>query len=152
MLYNLRKSGFRGVTLYRLNCCYLRSVMEYCAVVYHSLLTLEQENDLEKLHRLAIRICHGFHIPVEETMAGEGIESLKACRLRGRDAFFLRWFPPREVRTGLRRPRQILESRSITLRRFNSPLESLRRRANELNVTTTVDPLVPADWDLVQEA
>lgn len=86
MLYNLRKASFWGVTIYRLYCCYLWSVMEYCSVVYHSLLTLEQENTLEKLHRLAIRICYGFHKPTEETMAEEGIEELKARRLRRREA------------------------------------------------------------------
>ena len=77
-------------------------------------------------------------------MAEEGIEELRARRLRRRDAFLKKalaspqfgasWFPPREVRTGLRRPRQIMESRSSTWRRFNSPLEGLRRRANKLDL------------------
>lgn len=78
-------------------------------------------------------------------MAEEGIVELKARRLRRWDAFLKKglanprfaasWFPPREVRTGLRRLRRIVESRSSTWRRFNSQLEALRRQANELGLT-----------------
>ena len=78
-------------------------------------------------------------------MAEENIESLKMRRIRRRDGFLRkvltnprfsqRWFPPREgLRPGLRRPRLIQEARSVTWRRFQSPLEALRRRANELGM------------------
>ena len=68
MLYNLRDAGFKGRTLYRLYCCYIRSIVEYCSVVYHHMLTLEQEKALEKLHRLEVKICFGFQRPVDDTM------------------------------------------------------------------------------------
>ena len=60
MLYHLRKAGFRGRPLYALYCVYIRSVIEYCSAVYHSMLTKGQAEDLERLQRLAIRICFNF--------------------------------------------------------------------------------------------
>ena len=149
MLYNLRDAGFRGQVLYRLYCCYLRSIIEYCSVVYHPMLTLEQENEVERMHNLAIKVCFGFDKPSDQLKEEQGIESLAARRRRRFDVFlrralsnprFKRWFPPRDgVRTGLRRTRQIKEARSLTWRRFYSPLEALRRRANELGLAAPGD-------------
>ena len=145
MLYNLKDAGLTGRVLYRLYCCYLRSIIEYCSVVYHPMLTQEQEGDLERLHKLAIKICFGFDKSSEVPMEEQNIESLAARRRRRFDVFLRRamsnprfghrWFPPREgTRTGLRRTRMVRESRALTRRRFHSPLESLRRRANELGL------------------
>ena len=144
MVYHLRRAGFRKKTLYKLYCVYLRSIIEYCSVAYHAMLTGEQEHELERLHRLAVRVCFGFDLPTDQIMAEHGIESLRDRRLRRCDAFvrkairnprFAAWFPPREgVRRQLRRRREVQEVRAATSRRFNSPLAFLRRRANELGL------------------
>ena len=141
MIFHLRKAGFRGRTLYRLYCVYLRSIVEYCSVAYHGMLTTEQELELERLHRLAIKVCFGFGLPTDQTMAEHGIESLKDRRARRRNAFlrkalrnprFAAWFPPRDgIRRPLRRRREVQEIRATTNRRSNSPLAFLRRRANK---------------------
>ena len=146
MLYNLRDAGFKGRVLYRLYCCYLRSIIDYCSVVYHPMLTLEQEGELERLHNLAIKVCFGFGKPSDQVKEEQGIESLAARRRRRFDVFLRRaitnprfgkrWFPARDsIRKGLRRTRLIREARSLTWRRFHSPLESLRRRANKLELS-----------------
>ena len=151
MVYNLREAGFKGRVLYRLYCCFLRSIIEYCSVVYHPMLTLEQEGELERLHNLALKVCFGFDRPSDQIKAEQGIESLAARRRRRFDVFLRRavsnprfserWFPAREgVRTGLRRTRMVREARSLTWRRFHSPLEALRRRANELELSPTSVP------------
>ena len=142
MLYHLWDSGFKGKQLYWLYCCYIRVIIEYCSVAYHPMLTRGQEDDLEKLHRLAVKICFGFDIPADEAMEHRAIESLKARRTRRCDVFLRKaiknprfgpaWFPGRRgEQRDLRRRREIQESRSLTWRRFNSPMEYLRRRANE---------------------
>ena len=41
------------------------------------MLTGGEEQALEKLHKKAIRICHGFVGPVEQTMREQGIETLE---------------------------------------------------------------------------
>ena len=143
MLYNLRRAGFKRKQLFRLYCCYLRSIVEYSSAVYHSLLNRAQEEALEKLHRHAIIICYGFDVDVETTMMDNGIETLRTRRIRRCDAFIRRamtnerfgqrWFqarPPGD-RT-LRRKREIVEPRAALLRRFRSPLAFMARRANEL--------------------
>ena len=145
MLYHLRDSGFKGRQLYRLYCCYIRVIIEYCSVVYHPMLTGGQEEDLERMHRLAVKICFGFDAPTDAVMQTQGIESLRARRTRRCDVFLRKaiksprfgpaWFPKRRgEQRDLRRRREIQESRSLTWRRFNSPLEYLRRRANKLGL------------------
>ena len=49
MLYHLRDAGFRGEQLFKLYACYIRSILEYCSPVYHSLLNDGQERQLERL-------------------------------------------------------------------------------------------------------
>ena len=113
MLYRLRNAGFRERPLHRLYCCFLRTAVEYCSVVYHPMLTSELENDLEKLNRLAARICFGSDLPTDDIMALNDIESLKERRIRRCDAFLKKalasprfgpkWFPRSlGTRTGLR--------------------------------------------------
>ena len=69
MIYHLRRAGFAKRILYRLYCCYLRSIVEYCSAVYHPMLNRTQSNDLEAMRRL----CFGFGIPMEEIMAEQCI-------------------------------------------------------------------------------
>lgn len=143
MMYHLRRAGFKERQLYRLYCCYLRTVIEHCAVVYHSLLSAGQREDLERIHRHAIRICYGRDRPIAEVMQTEMIETLEARRVRRCDGFIRKavanptfaghWFLARpESGHVLRRRRQIFEPRAGSARFFNSPLSFLRRRANEL--------------------
>lgn len=146
MLYKLRNVGFKNSQLYRLYCCYLRSIVEYCSVVYHPMLTRGQAWDLERLQRLAVRICFGGAHDTDDLMTMNGIETLEERRVRRCDTFlrksFLhprfgeRWFPMRQEgpRT-LRRWRAIEDTRAATCRRFNSPLAFLRQRANELGLS-----------------
>ena len=145
MLYHLRRSGFRRRQLYRLYCCYLRTVIEYCSVVYHTIINGGQRETLERIHRHAIRICYGHDVPVGEVMLEEQIETLEARRVRRCDAFIRkaarnpnfagRWFRARpESGHSLRRRRTIFEPRAGTNRWFNSPLSFLHRRANQLGI------------------
>ena len=87
MMYHLKRAGFKGRKLYRLYCCYLRTVIKYCSVVYHSLLTAGQSEDLERIHRQAVRICYGFEGQVQDFMITEGIETFEARRVRQCDGF-----------------------------------------------------------------
>ena len=149
MLYHLRNAGFSGDHLYRLYCCYVRSVIEYCSPVYHPLLTQGQETDLERLQRHALRVCFGYDRPVDEWMQENNIATLKARRITQSDKFIRKaaanpvfgptWFQPRPDTThDLRTRRVVQETQTRTLRRFNSPLAFLRRRANQIGVVPEV--------------
>ena len=148
MLYKLRAAGIRGVLLYKLYCCYLRAIIEYCSVVYHSMLNGRQAWDLERLQRLAVRICFGTDDETDVIMAANAIETLEQRRARRCDAFLRKafvhprfgdgWFPRRsEVPMTLRERRMVEETRATSNRRFNSPLAFLKRRANDLGLVRT---------------
>lgn len=66
------------MVLFRLYCCYIQLVIKYCSPVYHSLLNAGQEMQLERLQRHAVRACFGCDTVVEEVMANNQIETLKA--------------------------------------------------------------------------
>ena len=148
MLFKLRSAGIRGVLLYKLYCCYLRSIIEYCSVVYHSMLTGRQAWDLERLQRLAVRVCFGTDDETDVIMAANAIDTLEERRARRCDAFLRKaffhprfgteWFPQRsDVRMTLRERRMVEETRATSNRRFNSPLAFLKRRANDLGLVKT---------------
>ena len=156
MLYHLRNAGFRGTHLYKLYCCYVRSVIEYCSPVYHPLLNGSQELRLERLQRHALRVCYGSEVPVERVMEEHNIATLRERRVRRCDSFIKKaaanplfapsWFPRRPGgHMGLRDRREVAETQATTCRRFNSPLSFFRRRANQLGV-------VPAGPDTETES
>lgn len=145
MLYHLRKAGLKGMKLFKLYCCYVRSVVEYCTPVYYSLLNQGQAESLEKLQRQAIRICFGFEEPAQDLMNKHRIESLESRRVRRTDRFITKaasnpqfagtWLRRREEDGhNLRSRRAIAEERAALLRRFRSPLFYFRLRANELGL------------------
>ena len=151
MIHNLRDAGFKGRDLFRLYCCYVRSMIEYCLPVLHPMLTGTQKRRLESLNRHAVRACFGYDTPVEGTMAENGIEDLEARQQRRFDAFVRKsavserfgplWYPVREADLhGLRARREIVETRAATRRLFMSPLAAMRRRANELGVVPSGHP------------
>ena len=57
LLFHLREAGIKDERLFRLFCIYIRSIMEYCAPVYHSMMNGGQAETLERLQRQAARIC-----------------------------------------------------------------------------------------------
>ena len=145
MLYHLREAGIKGKPLYRLYCCYIRSVMEYCSPVYHAIINGGQSADLEHMHRLAITVCYGGNVEVRGLMADLGIETLEARRIRRTDSFVAKavrnprlaesWFPLRpDNGHNLRVRRPFLEESARTSRKFNSPIAYYRRRANDLGI------------------
>ena len=145
MLFHLKKAGIEGVQLYKLYCCYIRSVIEYCSPVYHPMLNGGQVLALERMQRVALRICFGHGADIQQVMVRNGIESLESRRIRRVDSFIRKiaanerfaasWLPRRPAdRHGLRSRRNVIEVRADSQRRFNSPIFFFRRRANELGL------------------
>ena len=145
MLFNLREASFKGASLFKLYCCYVRLIIEYCSPVFHPMLNVGLSQRLERLQGHAVWICFGCDCPAEETMAEWAIETLEARRTRRFDSFIRKlaanprfapaWFPMRlpDVH-GLRNRRGIVETTAGTTRLFNSPLACMRRRANDLGI------------------
>ena len=59
----------------------MRSVLEYCAVVWHSSLTLEQSQDIERVQKVAIRtILKSFDIEYSDALEKVKLERLDKRR------------------------------------------------------------------------
>ena len=118
-LFHLREAGVKGINLYKLYYCYIRSRIEYLSAAYLSMLLKGQSGALERLHRHALRVCFGFIGDIRATMAYLAIDTLQERRERRSDAFitkaarnprFQHWFPLRPVMgMQLRRRREIEE-------------------------------------------
>ena len=143
-LSHLRLAGIKGYNLYKLHCCYICSIIEYLSPVFHPMLLKGQAEDLEKLHRHAVRVCFGQEGDIQVVIRDLGIDTLVTRRQRRMDSFirkaasnprFIHWFPLQgEINMELRRRRMIAEIRSKTERRHHGPIAYMRRRANELGI------------------
>ena len=144
LLYHLREAGIREDRLFKLYCVYIRSILEYCSPVYHSLLTAGQAETLERLQRHAARICYG-NDEIREVMRQKGIATLESRRMERVDRFIQKavsdvrfgplWFPKRhDDGHGLRERRAFYEKPTKTARAFNNPRSYFVRRANQLGL------------------
>lgn len=142
-LIHLRKSGFKGVELLKLFNVFVRPTIEYCSVVYHSLLTEGQSNELERMQKQAVKLAFGWEKSYQMLCAENQIETLRERRENYVNNFIKKtvasewfgplWYPLRDPTThNLRDRRPFYETKARSTRYFNSPLAFLRIRANEL--------------------
>ena len=142
-LIHLRKSGFTGRELFGLYAIFVRPVIEYCSSVYHSMLTVSQEETLERMQKQVIKLAFGWTDSYVNICNNNGIDTLKNRRLAALDRFVAKtadsdrfadaWFPVRDLQGPEIRNRRIFqETKSKTTRFYNSPLAFMRRRANDL--------------------
>ena len=77
-------------------------ILDYTAVVYHSLLKKSEEKELENLQKGALRIIHGHKTSYEDCLELSGMPTLKNRRLDLVDKFIKKtatnpkykaWFP-----------------------------------------------------------
>ena len=140
----LRRANIKGQHLFRLYTVFVRPVIEFCSIVYHSLLTKQQDLEIERLQRKVIRLCFGYNCDVESVRKREGIETLSDRRVSSVDRFIVknyknerfsnRWFPRRvNARQDIRKQKKFEEFKTNTDRFYNSPLNYMRRRINFLN-------------------
>ena len=60
---------------------YLRSVLEYCSVVWHSTLTVQQGTDIENVQKLCLKIILGIdYSSYDEALIITGLEKLSTRR------------------------------------------------------------------------
>ena len=71
MITKLKYAGVGKEDLLNIYTLYIRSLLEYCSVVWHSTITAEQNNKLESVQKLCLKIIFG--------PAYEGYESALQC-------------------------------------------------------------------------
>ena len=123
------------VEVYKMN---IRAVIEYCAVVYHSLLTGEQSALLERLQYRALKCIYGINQSYRALLGESGLEDLKTRRQTALEKFakkaqagkFGHWFPKRNLVRPLRDQKEYLEETARCDRLKNSPIFAMRRVLN----------------------
>ena len=102
VLIRLRTLGFNTEELVKLDKTSVCSVAEYCAMVFHSQLTDEQDDLLERQQNYALKLIYGPGISAGTMRSMAGIPTLRQRRITLCDKFaakactnqrFMRWFP-----------------------------------------------------------
>ena len=140
MLYHLRKAGFKEHELAKVYRTIILPIADYCAAVYHSLLTDEQDQIIERLQAQALKCIYGPFVSYATMREKAEVTTLRQRRIDICDKFavkcinsrrFTHWFPLRvSGRAGNRRGDKYLEKYARCDRLRNSPLYYMRRRMN----------------------
>ena len=121
----------------------LRPLLEYCAVVFSSMLIADLSEKLERQQKIALKIIYGFDNSYEQLLDLAGIKTLAFRREESTDNFarklaeserFKALFPLNEYPDSmaqLRHTNKYKEFRAKTDRLYNSPLYSMRLRLNQ---------------------
>ena len=139
VLRHLRHAGFSEDELARVYKTVVRPVLDYCAVVYHPMLTDEQDQVVERLQAQALKNIYGYGVPYATMRKLAGVTTHRERRIDLCDKFakkacgnprFAHWFPEREAGRRGRHHEQFHELTARTDRLNNSPLFYFRRRLN----------------------
>ena len=137
VLRHLKIAGFNEAELATVYRTVVRPVLDYCAVVYHPMLTDEQDQIVECLQARALKNIYGYKDSYSTMREEAGITTHRARRIELCDKFAERatalgrfgWFPERTGRSGCH-GETYQEFPARTDRLFNSPLYYYRRRLN----------------------
>ena len=77
MLTKLKYVGVPTADLIHIYLLYIRSLLEYCSVVWHSTLTVQQSDNLERVQKLSLKIILGqYYDGYENALKWSGLERL----------------------------------------------------------------------------
>ena len=141
VIRHLKHSGFNEPELVRVYKTVVRPVLDYCCVVYHSILTDEQDQIIERLQAQALKSIFGYKMSYAEMRDRAEITTLRARRIylcdkfarkaMANGRFSVSWFPPKIGRTSGRTGQDFYrEFTARTDRLNNTPLFFFRRRMN----------------------
>ena len=142
-LERLKKCGLSEKDLVKVYKTSIRSVAEYVSVIWHSMLTDEQSDLLERQQNQALKMISGPKMSARKMRARAGINTLKerrveACRkfvvTASKSPRFCQWFTQRppsnyERRTGIEYNR-VVEKICHSGCCYNSPIYFYRRLLN----------------------
>lgn len=138
-LRELSKNGFSETECLKVYTTMLRPIIEYSAVVYHSMLSKEQAEQLEKLQVRALKCIYGHVYSAAQLLKISQLPTLaerrqKAClRFAQKTSLnhrFSNWFPKRVKKLRGQHKEEFVEYQARTDRRKNSPLFYYRRILN----------------------
>ena len=140
----LKRSGISQDNLLEIYYSVLRSAVEYCATVYHSMIPSTLAEKLEGIQRQALKIIFGWNTDIEELMAIKNIPRLEerrqeavlrfALKNEEREKYGKKWFKlsdegGREVRLTTRMKYKVPRCR--TERMSNNPVINMMKLLNK---------------------
>ena len=142
VLRNLKKSGMYKKDLVTVYKTILRPFIEYCSVVYNSMLNNQLCARLENLQKRSIKSIFGWNCDYKSVCEEYAIEKLADRRALQVDKFIKkcytnltlrnRWFHENEKRRSNRLANQIQIPKTRTRRAEENPLLSYRKRLNTM--------------------
>ena len=139
ILIHLRRFGFTEEELAKVYRTVVRPVADYCAVTYHSMLTDEQDEALDRCQSHGLWCIYGPGVSYCEMRRRADVNTLRQRRIEQCDKFaakclknsrFAGWFPLREGRSSQRTGEKYVEFYARCERLKNTPLFYMRRRLN----------------------
>ena len=136
---NLKTNGFNTEELLHVYKTMLRPVVEYGCVVFHSSLTDEQDERIERLQDHALKCIYGMELSARRLRGLSGLPTLRERREQivskfahkcANDPAFEHWFPRRSTGRITRNADTYLEEKARCERLKNSPLYYFRRILN----------------------
>ena len=83
MLTKLRYVGVKTEDLIDVYVLYIRSITEYCSVAFHSSLTVEQSNKIERIQKTCLRVILGeMYLDYDSALEMTGLQTLYDRRMK----------------------------------------------------------------------
>ena len=139
LLIHMRQHYYTEEELVKAYKSLVRPIAEYCSVVFHSMLTDKQDEELERLQATALRYIYGYGIPYADMRRMSDLKTLRQRRIEATDKFalnctrsdrFKRWFPENKQTRRSRHQLTYKEEYARCDRLKNSPIFYMRRRLN----------------------
>ena len=139
MLIHMKQNHFTEKELLKAYTVIVRPVAEYCSVVYHPMITDQQDEQIERLQATALRYIYGYGPSYAKMREMSGLDTLRARRIDACDKFamkcaesdrFSHWFPLNNTTRRSRHTLPYKEEYARCDRLKNSPLFYMRRRLN----------------------
>ena len=139
LLIHLKQHDFSEEELIIAYKAIIRPVAEYCSVVFHSMLTDQQDEQLERLQSTALRYIYRYGLSYAVMREKANLPTLRARRIEACDKFamscaasprFCHWFPETRATRRSRHTATYQEFYARCDRLKNSPLFYMRRRLN----------------------
>ena len=120
-----------------------RSILDFAAPTYNSLLTITQATQLEQLQRRALKIIYGHNFSYSDCLATADIELLSDRRMNLTKNFAAKavknprysdgWFPKKpNTPYNTRNPQTYIETKPRTERMKRNPINYMRKLLNNM--------------------
>ena len=143
MIRHLKRTGIDNQTLVRVYCSMIRPIFDYVAPAYHTLLTADQAQELERMQRYSLKTIFGYDVTYEDCLQRAGIPTLEqrreelfrifAVKSWNSDRWRAKWFKEKEKSAyGLRNERVVVQEFAACDRLMKSPIHMFRRYINDI--------------------